>query len=516
VTERQAKERLKSSSKPWLVLGLLLGLLAFTSIIFSMWWSEGEPATVVEQSVAIESARELVDSAAKPAIVDDDGKSLWVSPTAGAPISLRYLPLGTQLLLHVRPAELLTHAEGEKILAAFGPWGEGVVAHLEQHTNEALADVEELTVAVHPGLDGKLHYTWRLLLSSPPINQASFTVGDRMSFFPAAEQGRVLVSCSVEDLDELKEQGEAPALFSRDIQRLLDRTDDSRSATLVFSPNFLRSDGHKLLSGEANQLEEVLEKVIGAKATAVAVSADWGENFFLELQSTVTLDQPPHRFGSIVQQRLPRAVDALEEALLSESSHPYGENVVTQLPAMLRYLSEHTRGQELEGVSVLRCYLPAIAGHNLLMAAELMLNLPKSDAEVATVTVAAPRTVAEKLLQVTSLSFSKETLEQALETLADDLDIKIEIAGRDLQLEGITKNQSFGIDLKGRPAGEILLAVLQLANPDRTASGPADVKQKLIYVLDGKSGAIVVTTRSAATQRGEQLPEVFLRESAQE
>lgn len=183
---------------------------------------------------------------------------------------------------------------------------------------------------------------------------------------------------------------------------------------------------------------------------------------------------------------------------------------------MLRYLSEYTRNEEVDGVSVLRCYLPMVAGHNLLTAAELVLNQPKSSAQASGAEIASPLTIEEKLLQVTSLAFSKETLGRAIEILAEDLDVKIEIAGRDLQLEGITTNQSFGIELRNRPAEEILLAVLQLANPDRTAVGPADVKQKLVYVLDAESGAIVVTTRAAATQRGDRLPEVFLAESAPE
>ena len=118
------------------------------------------------------------------------------------------------------------------------------------------------------------------------------------------------------------------------------------------------------------------------------------------------------------------------------------------------------------------------------------------------------------------MSFPKETLERALEILAEDMGVKIEIAGRDLQLEGITKNQSFGVDLRDKRAGEILLAVLRLANPDRTVASLADAKQKLVYVLredaSGGLGAIVVTTRAAAIRRGDPLPEAFLPKSAQE
>ena len=97
--------------------------------------------------------------------------------------------------------------------------------------------------------------------------------------------------------------------------------------------------------------------------------------------------------------------------------------------------------------------------------------------------------------------------------LADDIGVPIELLGRDLESEGITKNQSFGLDLRDRPAAEILLAVLRQANPDRTTSSPADPEQKLVYLVREtvglQAGAIVVTTRAAAKERGNKLPAVF-------
>ncbi len=285
VTEKQSRKQDERSRKLWLVVGALVALVAVVGIFFAMRQSESDPA--VENKVAAEPAVEAdVDEAAvRVVVVDDDGESLWVSPTAGAPISLSYLPQGTQLVLHVRPAELLTHAEGEKVLAALGPWGQKVVALIEQHTGVPLADVEALTVAVHPTLSGELHTTWRLELAKPSSDwQTSAAAGNRVCFLPAAEQGKILVSCLAEDVAELREQGTAPALFPRDMQRLLDRTDDSRTATLVFSPRFLQTDGHKLLAGGAKQLEQVLAEMAGATATAVALSAHWDEDLFMELQ----------------------------------------------------------------------------------------------------------------------------------------------------------------------------------------------------------------------------------------
>ncbi len=109
-------------------------------------------------------------------------------------------------------------------------------------------------------------------------------------------------------------------------------------------------------------------------------------------------------------------------------------------------------------------------------------------------------TVAQRLQHVTTLVFVRETLEKALQLLGDDIGVKVQILGGDLQLEGITKNQSFGLDEKNRPAVEILRKIMLQANPDG----------KLVYVVKprapGGEEMLFITTRKAAEKRGDKLP----------
>ena len=89
-----------------------------------------------------------------------------------------------------------------------------------------------------------------------------------------------------------------------------------------------------------------------------------------------------------------------------------------------------------------------------------------------------------------------------MELLSKEIDVPIVILGKDLQLEGIAKNKSFGFDERDRPAGEVLRAVLKLVSPEG----------KLAYVIkprDGGEDAIFITTVSAATKRGDTLPAEF-------
>ena len=118
-----------------------------------------------------------------------------------------------------------------------------------------------------------------------------------------------------------------------------------------------------------------------------------------------------------------------------------------------------------------------------------------------------PGSIAERLQKKTSLRFAREELEAALDMLARDIGVDIVIRGQDLQLDGITRNQLFAIDLADAPAAEILVEILRRANPDKLAAGPADPRQKLVYVVGPE--AIFITTRAKVAERGERLPDVF-------
>jgi len=477
-----------------------------------------------------EAEKEAEEEIGRELAVEDDGQLLWVSPTEGPPLSLRYVPLGTQLLLHLRPADLLAHAEGKKIQAALGPWGVQAIAKIEEFTGARLDEIDTLLVCIQPEEGSEFGTTLRCEMlevwddrrlaerfpeghATTQGSQSYLVVNDRACFLPRADAGKTLVSCPLAGATELMEGGTDAPPLARDLERLLQLSDQHRDLTLVFPTKFLQTSGSNLLRSAAKDLHWALQELLADDAAVVAWSAHWGDDFFLELQSTIAFGRRPRAFAATVRQRMSEAPDTLAQTVLEKPPHRYGQKLTERLPEMLRQVSLATRNGEEKGVSTMRCYLPLAAGHNLLMAAELTLNLRTLASRGAPDPSSKLTTVAEKLQKITSLSFTKETFERALEILSEDLGIAIKLRGSDLQLEGITKNQSFGIDLEDLPAREILLEVLQRANPDRSASGPADPKQKLVYVVretvGDKPGVIVVTTRTAVAKRGIKLPAVF-------
>jgi hypothetical protein len=470
-------------------------------------------------------------------LIADDGQTLWVSPTNGPPIDLRYLPPGCQIFAALRWSELIKHDEGEgmKLLSAMGlRYGldalrDGVDAGpipvdlprilIGLRVDSAGAWSMNRVVFFERTLnEGQKGYFQETYSSEEHAGERYGIDGELAYYFPNEPRAdRLVISQRSRIADIIDLAGEPPPL-RRDMERLLAHTDSRRIATVAFPTNVLYGAGGGESTGELGRLRDALFWFLGDEPSAVVLSMHWDENFFIELIATPTLDTPPERAARILMERLAEAPDRVEQYLGMLEPRPYGREILARFPAMLRTLVQYTRGGVEDDMAVLRCYLPPQAGHNLLAAAELALaeQRPRSDTVApggANDEFAADEPLRARLQRFASLRLARDTLQAALDRLAQDIGVTITIRGPDLQAEGITKNQSFEVNMEQRRAEEILVEILRLANPDKTATGPADERQRLVYVIGptGAGGAeqIIVTTRAAAAARGEALPAVF-------
>ena len=482
------------------------------------------------QSKGIPSTARSETSTAS-ALVDDDGQTLWTSPTSGPPLDLSYLPPGVQLVVALRPRALLEHSEGEKILAALGPTGEQGVRHVEQATGLPLRDLERLTIAASIDSAGSWLITIVAALRNPISLDAPGTpLPDQAHYLPNVHAGKLLVIAPQSTIDAIINLGDNPPPLRRDMERLLTHTDADRHATILVAPNFLFGEGQGIFRGVMARLRGPLFWFLGDEFSAAALSLHWDENFFAELIAVPTADTPPERAAAILAERSAEIPDRIEDYILGLAASPHGRRVVARFPAMTRKLTTYTRSGFGRDHATLRAYLPAIAGHNLLMGAELTLAesianaAPASSAgesapagEIIASTNSISPSAIDALQKPTTLRFARETLESALDQLSKDIGIEIIILGPDLQSEGITKNQSFAIDLENQPAQNVLIEILRLANPDKSATGLTDPRQKLVYIVKpttpGGPDVIHITTRAAAAQRDDKLPPAFVSDS---
>jgi hypothetical protein len=122
------------------------------------------------------------------------------------------------------------------------------------------------------------------------------------------------------------------------------------------------------------------------------------------------------------------------------------------------------------------------------------------------VALAAAKTAEAALGRKMSLTFARDTLEKSIQMVSEEIGLPIEILGKDLELDGITKNQSFGLEERNQTADAVLRAILARSNPDG----------KLVYVIRSRDGveSIEITTRAAAAKRKDPLPAVFADQPA--
>lgn len=509
-----------------IVASVLFGMATVLAVAGrDLFWPEAKPPADGGPQATSETQTANPEPQLPSPLIDDDGRAMWASPTSGEPLAWSYLPPGAQIVLALRPAALTAHPEGDKVLAAFGPLGRDAIRAVEQQTGMEFRQIDRLIVGWQlVGDTGELAATLVVYAdpsAAPAVIEADSRSGGRAVHRPGRADGPALIVAPAEAMSEIIELAGHPPPLRRDVERMLAQTDGDRLATLIVAPGFLFNEGQDVFAGELARLQRPLSWFLGDGLSAAAISLHWDENFFVEVVATPSLDTSTGRAAEQLAARVAQLPELVERYVVDLDASPYGRRIVARLPAMTRKLATYTRSGFDRDHVLLRCYLPAVAGHNLLMAAELTLAEPPGGlGYVGRSGTTQPGPVAEAvsprelLRRSTSLRMPRDTLEAALAQLAADVGVEIVILGADLQLDGITKNQSLTIDVENRPAEEILVEILRRANPDKSAAGPDDERQKLVYVVGpqtpGGPDVILITTRARAAERGDTLPSVFL------
>ena len=451
---------------------------------------------------------------------------------AGPPPRLRYLPPGSQLVLLARPAEALATEEGRLFVRSLGPRAAGALEALSRNAGVEPERIEEIQAGWQAGgpdevIGGLLvrgvgtlppatdDAARRAALGSTTEEEVDGETIHRgasgTAWFPADADGHVMVFGP----DELVRQTIAAhhaaadadgieATLPTDLEELVGMLDASRHLTLFGSPDYLVHDGRPVLAGPLSKLVEPIGRFFGDPVRAAALSAHFGPDAYLELAAVAPAGTSAAGLAKRLADNVASMAESVEEYCNALDPHPYGRKLVMRLPRMIGVVADQVHaGAEGRG-AIVNAWLPSHAPHNLALAAELALEQVPRAPGGAVASAAGPagarpaaKGALEALARPMSLVFVKDTLEKSIQMIAEEIGVEMEILGPDLQLEGITKNQSFGLEERSKPAAEILRSILAKANPDG----------KLVYVIrSGPAGErIEITTRSAAEKRGDTL-----------
>jgi serine/threonine-protein kinase len=482
-------------------------------------------------------------------IVVDDASLPWASPTEGPPPRLAYLPPGSQLVLVARPADLSADEEGRLFLKSLGPVVAAALEQLADMSGCEVADIELVQAGWQAGEANEVlaGYAVRLVAGrkviadeaarrkawgeTTPSDVAGETIhaGKVFSFWvPSEEDSRVLVLASEASIattalagpagrepfiasivkQSLEARSRPDGMLRADLplelESLVGMLDESRHVTLFGSPHYLLNRGRAVLGGPLAKLADPLRQLFGETMRGAALSAHFDANAYLELDAIAERDPPARVYAPQLAAMVEGLTGTVEEYCARLDPSPYGRMLVMRLPSMLRVLVANLRvGTEGSGV-VINAYLPRHAGHNLALATELTLAQSPgsgSAASSAGPAVSGPADALGKLQKKVTIVFAKDTLEMAIQMVSDEVGVPMEIIGPDLQLDGITQNQSFGLDARDQSAEAVLGTILTKANPDG----------KLVYIIRKDAGAekLFITTRAAVEKRGDPLPSIF-------
>ncbi len=473
--------------------------------------------------------------------IPDDGHTLWVAAVSGGPIKLDFVPPDAQLYLVAKPFELMATPEGRRVIEALGPDFENLRESWEQSYGMSLDDVTQMVIAFHANDEKpprvstvlRLHQGTTDQLSSSwgePVkvkNGQLFNVDGQIIFVPDNDN-QLLVVGHQGDIQAVVEAGGRPPLVGRAIKDLLAFSNDQWHIAVLLSPEFLDSDGDRLFTGPRKKLLSPIEEFLGDGIRGLLAGVHVGERVYVELRVKCHLDLAIQDRANLFRQRIDNLYEQIRNYFLSIPIAGYWEKLWYEYPRMIEKLSQYTRVGQEEHQVVLNCYLPGYAAHNLVLGGELAIA-SSAGSSVPEPTTKSPNTfhtIHDVLKHVRldqrfpqkSLEFAVRDLVQEIHNLHPDLPFKfaIQLVGRELEAEGITRNQQIrNFQVRQKSLQDILTQLVMQANPITTVKSPKEKDQKLVWVVaphpdpSDNTNIILITTRQAALKNRYKLPKPF-------
>ena len=469
----------------------------------------------------------------KPAISPDAeiitalGEDVWQSPTKGKPLELNYLPAGVQMFVALRPADLLAHEEGPRVLAALGPFGEFIASQLQALSGTAPENIEQAVFGLLPAQrdedpplvalvvrakeavpEESLLAAWNSPSEETVAGKRVFQNTAATYYIPEDGGGKLWALApfsSVEDIEAWLAAAKKQQPLRKEMEALQRSSDAQRHLTVLFAINALKPG---LFAGPTARARAPLLDFLSASESGEQPPAALfslhlkDDDFFAEARLYAPATVQPVELAMRYQDAVNGLEGRFSTYLASLNPHPYSRDFLFRFPSMITRLGLYTRVGVDEKQAVLRCYLPSIAAHNLALGTQLaVLETGGGSGTGSTPAVATVKTAAEKLQERTTYVAPRGPFDAFAETLGDELGFRVVLVGEDFETAGITKNQQFDMNEQDKSYAEILKAALLKANPAGL----------LVFVIRKEEGeeAIFVTTRKAAEARKETIHEVF-------
>ncbi|WDQ18912.1 serine/threonine protein kinase [Rhodopirellula sp. P2] len=436
------------------------------------------------------------------------------------------------------------------LLEMFGPETQGWLESLNQWSGVPSESISHVALAWFPGSEGVPEVSAAVRLSEPlsleslldvwDVSAARGASGetiyagdtrDALAYFPMsqgrpAEAADDLVDAfavgSIARIGEVAEMGGAPVVLPRLLEDLWQSARPNDAIAFLTQPNFLVSDARQWMEASSPALIPWIRQNLLADCGGILIriAATEEAGSYVEVRLATAPGVDPTELATPLREQLHNAPRWAEDFLVTRDIDPSWRLLAARLPSMWAFAQENVRTGRVDRKLVWNAYLPPLALPQLTLATLLATNTTTEPVSEAMASNETKLSIDDMLDRKMSVSFDQESLQFAVDTIAEEFNRDlpegnqlppIEIIGGDLQKMGITQNQQIRDFAKSDvPLRTVLTDLVLGANPDRTATGPDDPKQALVWVVKPDKSAILITTRLASDGQYE-LPSEFVK-----
>lgn len=492
---------------------LVPSILFFCGIVAvaggTAWWASQRQSEPPATATAVTTPPDDLPPPDEPAAPTASDAAI-ASPTDGTPVSMDYIPVVPQLLLHLRPANIWSDdAQHREFVATLGDLGTWLHDFMVRMTRFEPQEIEELTVAVNFGartgppdvaVVARLvneHRESELLLEriqGTLMRDLSEEVYETEELAFMVVDRRTVVSASLDLAEDLAESKQYAAVPSPEMEGLLESSDRSRHVTLLLDlPVF---DAHKdlLLKPQLQDLTEDAFLWLGTDCHMLSWSLHLDPHLYLQTTVIPAAELGTRALHRRLEKRLVQLPDDLLAAVRQMQPRTVGrQKIVGRFPAMMQALVSGTQLSLRSDGTTLTTLLPQKAAANLAAGATLTWNeTARSDSGMPPVATrpAAAKTVAQRLQKTVLIDFRRTPLHEALSYIAGEIQVKAVIDGDALKIAGLTQNMAQTHNLGEVTAVKALDTILQ------------QYDGIMVIVINEDRGSIQLTTQEAATRQG--------------
>jgi hypothetical protein len=436
-------------------------------------------------------------------------------PTKGQPISMKYVPNGVNLVIHLRPAELWGKDRAAAELRA--SLTEGVVAWLESaiktQCHREPSEITEATFVFVMGAFGTTPRSAVVVKLKEPAKpsalmeefggklvdenaQTPITVDETAAHVLVDSQTYAIAPAdtAIELADSVKQPN---AYVSRNLIDLLKQTDEERLITIAAEVPDLQRHVDTLIPEPARGAVAAMLTFLGTDVDAFAWSLHAKPALHSQIVFRPREGVSPGMLRDALQKKLDRLPADMMAVVKATSPKQTGfRKVIGRFPAMLEAVKEATVLHVIPGEVQATTVLPVKAAPNLALGALLTWNEmrsgPSSSSGAPTLAGGGGASSVADLLKTPILAeFNRTPLEQAVSYIGDQSGVNFVVDGEALRMTGYTRNMPQTQSLGTVPAIEAIKAIVSVAN-----------QSDLALYIDEANKTAVLSTKPYLKQQG--------------